>query len=119
MFDQCQNIDIDIKIVDKYVYCDQCKTLVNTKTCPHGQHHHVHYHSDSILKLIRSGLVPPALLVRKEISAHILSSIFPDRFENLQELYSYLMPGTGLIEQQSEEQFYANLIKLHSTSSLT
>jgi len=35
VFDQCQNIDIDIKIVDKYVYCDQCKTLVNTKTCPH------------------------------------------------------------------------------------
>ena len=119
VFDECKNIDINIKIFDEYVYCDICKTLVNTKTCPHGQHHHVHYHSDSILKLIQSGLVPPALLVRKEISASILAALFPNRFDNLQELYYSLMPGTGLIEQQSEEQFYANLIKLHSTSSLT
>ncbi|NKQ41646.1 MAG: sulfate adenylyltransferase [Sulfurovum sp.] len=119
IFDECKNIDIDIKIIDAYVYCDICKTLVNTKTCPHGQHHHVHYHSDSILQLIMAGLVPPAILVRKEISANILASIFPNRFKNLQELYYALMPGTGLIEQQSEEQFYANLIKLHSTSSLT
>ncbi len=119
VFDECKNIDIDIKIFDEYVYCDICKTLVNTKTCPHGQHHHVHYHSDSILKLIENGLVPPALLVRKEISASILAALFPSRFDNLQELYYSLMPGTGLIEQQSEEQFYGNLIKLHSTSSLT
>jgi len=119
VFDRCKNININIKIFDEYVYCDICKTLVNTKTCPHGQHHHVHYHSSSILKLMQSGLVPPALLVRKEISASILAALFPNRFENLQELYYSLMPGTGLIEQQSEEQFYANLIKLHSTSSLT
>jgi sulfate adenylyltransferase len=119
VFDECKGIDIDIKIIDEYVYCDICKTLVNSKTCPHGQHHHVHYHSDSILKLIEKGLVPPALLVRKEISASILAALFPNRFENLQELYYSLMPGTGLIEQQSEEQFYSNLIKLHSTSSLT
>ncbi len=119
VFDECKNINIDIKIFDEYVYCDICKTLVNTKTCPHGQHHHVHYHSDSILKLMQSGLVPPALLVRKEISASILAALFPNRFDNLQELYYALMPGTGLIEQQSEEQFYGNLIKLHSTSSLT
>ncbi len=119
VFDECKNINIDIKIFDEYVYCDICKTLVNTKTCPHGQHHHVHYHSDSILKLMQSGLVPPALLVRKETSASILAALFPNRFDNLQELYYSLMPGTGLIEQQSEEQFYGNLIKLHSTSSLT
>jgi len=119
VFDECMNIDINIKIIDEYVYCDICKTLVNTKTCPHGQHHHVHYHSHSIMKLIQNGLVPPALLVRKEISASILASLFPNRFDNLQELYYSLMPGTGLIEQQSEEQFYANLIKLHSTTSLT
>lgn len=119
VFDECRNINIDIKIFDEYVYCDICSTLVNNKTCPHGQHHHVHYHSDAILRLVQSGLVPPALLVRKEISASILAALFPNRFENLQELYYSLMPGTGLIEQQSEEQFYNNLIKLHSTSSLT
>lgn len=119
VFDHCKNIDIDIKTVDEYVYCDTCKTLVSTETCPHGQHHHVHYHSESIMKLIQSGLIPPPILVRKEVSANILSSLFPDRFKNLQEIHYSLIPGSGLLEQQSEEQFYLKLIKLYQTSSLT
>jgi len=119
VFDHCKNIDIDIKMVDEYVYCDTCKTLVSTETCPHGQHHHVHYHSESIMKLIQSGLIPPPILVRKEVSANILSSLFPERFENLQEMHCSLIPGSGLLEQQSEEQFYLKLIKLYQTSSLT
>ena len=119
IFDHCRNIDINIKTVDEYVYCDMCKTLVSTQTCPHGQHHHVHYHSDAIMKLIQSGLIPPPILVRKEVSANILAALFPERFENLQEMHYSLMPGSGLLEQQSEEQFYLKLIELYQTSSLT
>ena len=119
VFDHCKNIDIGIKTVDEYVYCDTCKTLVSTQTCPHGQHHHVHYHSESIMKLIQSGLIPPSILVRKEVSDNILASLFPERFENLQEMHYSLMPGSGLLEQQSEEQFYLKLIELYQTSSLT
>lgn len=119
VFDHCKDIDINIKTVDEYVYCDTCKTLVSTTTCPHGQHHHVHYHSDSIMKLIQSGLIPPSILVRKEVSANILAALFPERFENLQEMHYSLMPGSGLLEQQSEEQFYLKLIELYQTSSLT
>jgi len=119
VFDHCKEIDIDIKTVDEYVYCDTCKTLVSTTTCPHGQHHHVHYHSESIMKLIQSGLIPPSILVRKEVSANILTALFPDRFKNLQEMHYSLMPGSGLLEQQSEEQFYLKLVQLYQTSSLT
>ena len=119
VFDHCKEIDINIKTVDEYVYCDTCKTLVSTTTCPHGQHHHVHYHSESIMKLIQSGLIPPSILVRKEVSANILAALFPERFENLQEMHYSLMPGSGLLEQQSEEQFYLKLIQLYQTSSLT
>lgn len=119
VFDHCKEIDIHIKTVDEYVYCDTCRTLVSTSTCPHGQHHHVHYHSESIMKLIQSGLIPPSILVRKEVSANILAALFPERFDNLQEMYYSLMPGSGLLEQQSEEQFYLKLIKLYQTSSLT
>ena len=119
VFDHCKEIDINIKTVDEYVYCDTCKTLVSTTTCPHGQHHHVHYHSESIMKLIQSGLIPPSILVRKEVSANILTALFPDRFENLQEMHYSLMPGSGLLEQQSEEQFYLKLVQLYQTSSLT
>lgn len=119
VFDHCKDIDIHIKTVDEYVYCDTCKTLVSTQTCPHGQHHHVHYHSESIMKLIQSGLMPPSILVRKEVSANILTALFPNRFENLQEMHYSLMPGSGLLEQQNEEQFYIKLAKLYQTSSLT
>ena len=119
VFDHCKNIDIEIKTVDEYVYCDTCRTLVGIQTCPHGQHHHVHYHSDSIMKLLQAGMMPPPILVRKEVSANILVSLFPNRFENLQELHYDLMPGSGLLEQQSEEQFYIKLAKLYQTSSLT
>ena len=119
IFDHCKNIDIDIKTVDEYVYCDMCKTLVSTNTCPHGQHHHVHYHSESIMELIQSGVIPPSILVRKEVSANILASLFPDRFKNLQEMHYSLMPGSGILEQQSEEQFYLKLVELYQTTSLT
>lgn len=119
VLDHFENIDIHIKTIDEYVYCDTCKTLVSTRTCPHGQHHHVHYHSESIMKLIQSGLIPPPILVRKEVSANILAALFPDRFENLQEMHYSLMPGSGLLEQQNEEQFYLKLIELYQTSSLT
>lgn len=119
VFDRCKDIDIDIKTIDEYVYCDTCKTLVSTRTCPHGQHHHVHYHSESIMQLILTGLIPPSILVRKEVSANILSALFPDRFKNLQEMHYALIPGSGLLEHQSEEQFYLNLVALYQTSSLT
>jgi len=119
IFDHCKTIDINIKTIDEYVYCDTCNTLVSTQTCPHGQHHHVHYHSESIMGLINSGLVPPPILVRKEVSASILSALFPERFKNLQELHYSLVPGSGLIETKSEEQFYLKLIELYQTSSLT
>ncbi len=119
VFDHCKDIDINIKTIDEYVYCDTCKTLVSTTTCPHGQHHHVHYHSESIMKLIQTGLIPPSILVRKEVSANILTALFPERFETLQEMHYSLMPGSGLLEQQSEEQFYLKLIELYQTSSLT
>jgi len=119
VFDHCKDIDIHIKTVDEYVYCDTCKTLVSTATCPHGQHHHVHYHSESIMNLIQSGLIPPSILVRKEVSANLLAALFPDRFNNLQEMHYSLIPGSGLLEQQNEEQFYLKLAKLYQTSSLT
>lgn len=119
VFDQCKNIDINIKTVDEYVYCDTCKTLVSKTACPHGQHHHVHYHSSSIMALIKSGLIPPSILMRKEVSANILAALFPERFKNLQEIHYALMPSSGLLEQQSEEQFYLKLAKLYQTSSLT
>jgi len=118
IFDYCKELSIEIKTIDEYVYCDTCKTLVSTNTCPHGQHHHIHYHSNSILQLLEAGVVPPPLLVRKEASAAILTSLYPNRFKELQQLHYSLMPGSGLLEQQSQEQFYIKLTELYQTTSL-
>jgi len=119
IFDATKDIDIEVTTMEQYVYCNKCRTLVSTTTCPHGQHHHIHYHTPSILKLIEVGMMPPSVLVRREVSASVLSTLFPDRFENLQEIYDSLVPNDGLMEEHTEEDFYIQLMGLYQTTSLT
>lgn len=119
IFDTFKDIDIEISIVNEYVYCDVCKTLVNQNTCPHGQHHHIHYHYKPLMELIQHGIIPPTILVRKEISSHIIASLFPNRFKKLQETYDMLMPSGGLLEEKSEKEFYIKLVELYQTTGLT
>jgi sulfate adenylyltransferase len=119
IFDASEAIKLEVSTVDQYVYCDKCRTLVSSSICPHGQHHHIHYHSASIMQLINVGMMPPSVLVRREVSASILSTLFPDRFENLQELYDSLIPNNGIMEEHNEEDFYIKLMGLYQTTSLT
>ena len=119
IIDRVTNVDIEIEIASEYVYCDKCTTLVSKDTCPHGQHHHMSYHSDSILELLEMGLVPPAVLMRREISAHILSKLFPKRFKNLEKLYYDLFPTEGLLKEHTSKDFYLKLMQLYQTTSLT
>ncbi|NPA74307.1 MAG: sulfate adenylyltransferase, partial [Epsilonproteobacteria bacterium] len=119
ILDSIEHNEIGVKIVNEFVYCNQCKTLVSTKTCPHGKHHHISYHSPSILELLKSGLLPPAVLVRKEISAILLSELFKNRFKDLGKLYDAIMPGSGLLEEHDEKDFYIKLLELYQTTSLT
>jgi sulfate adenylyltransferase len=117
--DRVIGIDIEITIASQYVYCDKCTTLVSKSTCPHGQHHQISFHSDSILELLELGILPPTILVRKELSAHILSKLHPNRFKNLEKLYYDLLPIEGLLEEHTEKDFYLELMKLYQTTSLT
>lgn len=117
--DKIIGIDIEIKISSEYVYCDECKTLVSTSTCPHGQHHQISYNSESILQLLEAGILPPAVLIRKEISSFILSRLFPNRFKNLEKLYYDTFATQGLLEEHTERDFYLELMKLYQTTSLT
>jgi len=117
--DRIIGIDIEITVASEYVYCDKCTTLVSKTTCPHGQHHQISYHSDSILELLELGILPPTLLIRKEISAQIISKLFPNRFKNLEKLYYDILPVEGLLEEHTEKDFYLELMKLYQTTSLT
>jgi sulfate adenylyltransferase len=119
IIDKVVGIEIEISIASEYVYCNECKTLVSKNTCPHGQHHQISYHADSILELLEAGLLPPAVLIRKEISAFLLSKLVPNRFKNLEKLYYDTFPVAGLLEEHSEKDFYLELMKLYQTTSLT
>jgi len=119
IIDDVIGIDIQISISSEYVYCNQCTTLVSTNTCPHGQHHQISYHADSILAILEAGLVPPAVLMRKEISAFLLSRLIPNRFKNLEKMYYDTFSTEGLLQEHTEEDFYLELIKLYQTTSLT
>ena len=119
IIDNFHGIEIEINISSEYVYCNKCTTLVSTHTCPHGQHHQISYHADSILALLESGLLPPAVLMRKEISVFLLSKLKPNRFKNLEKLYSDTFAVEGLLEEHSEKDFYLELMKLYQTTSLT
>jgi sulfate adenylyltransferase len=119
IFDTLKGIDIEIDIKSEYIYCEMCKTIVSTKTCPHGQHHHIHYNSDAILELLENGILPPAILMRKEISALILNQLLPDRFKNLEKLFSNLLPVNAILQNHTEEEFYVKLMDLYQTTSLT
>jgi len=117
--DRLIGINIEVSIASEYVYCNLCKTLVSIQTCPHGHHHHISYNSESILELMKQGLLPPAVLVRKEISSLIVSTLHPNRFKNLAKLYYDIMPTNGLLEEHSEKDFYVELMNLYQTTSLT
>ncbi len=119
IIDKVTGINIEITVASEYVYCDECKTLVSKNTCPHGQHHQISYHADSILALLEAGLLPPAVLIRKEISSFLLSKLFPNRFKNLEKLYYDTFPVKGLLEEHTEKDFYLELMKLYQTTSLT
>ncbi len=119
IIDKVVGIDIEIQIASEYVYCNRCTTLVSKNTCPHGQHHQISYHADSILELLEIGLLPPAVLIRKEISSFLLSKIVPNRIKNLEKLYYDVLPVAGLLEEHTEKDFYLELMKLYQTTSLT
>ena len=119
ILDQYEDLDIEVELLAEFVYCNECKTLVSTNTCPHGSHHHIKYHAESLLEILKAGMLPPAIFMRKDISALLLSELFKNRFENISKIYDAIFPNSGLIEAHDERDFYLVLMRLHQTTSLT
>jgi sulfate adenylyltransferase len=119
ILDKYKSLNIIVEIITEFVYCNECRTLVSKNTCPHGPHHHIKYNSESMMELLKAGILPPAVLMRKDISAILLSEMFPNRFENIQKIYDNIFPNAGLLESHDEKDFYLELMNLHQTVSLT
>ena len=109
-------LGLDIVILPEFVFCNICKTSVSTRSCPHGYHHHIKFHNNSLKELFRLGIIPPTIFIRKEISAIILANMFPNRFKNLQKIYDDLFPNSGILEQKNNNDFYEDLLKLYQMS---
>ncbi|PAF45997.1 sulfate adenylyltransferase [Helicobacter sp. 11S02629-2] len=119
ILDELKGIDINFEIISEFVYCDTCRTIVSTKVCPHGHHHHISYNSESFIEFFKLGLLPPAMFVRQQISAIMLSHIFPNRFKKLNRFYYDMMTSKGIVQDAPEEEFYLKLMQLYQTTSLT
>ncbi len=119
ILDHYEDLDIEVEIITEFVYCNECKTLVSTNTCPHGGHHHIKYHAESLLEILKAGMLPPAIFMRKDISALLLSELFKKRFENIGKIYDAIFPNSGLLESHDERDFYLELMRLPQTTSLT
>ena len=113
IFDNLKGIDIEVKILDEFAYCTQCRCLLNTRSCPHGKHHHITYDSSSILHFFKIGIIPPTILVRKEISILILKALFPNRIEEIKSIYYNVLPTNGIFSEDIQKDFYDTLMSLY------
>lgn len=109
-----KKFDIEIVALPEFVYCNKCKISVSVRSCPHGSHHHIKFHSNSLKKLLQAGIIPPTVFMRREISAMILSKLFPNRFAKIQNIYNDLFPSTGIVsEYKRDEDFYEQLLHMY------
>lgn len=104
---------IEVVVLPEFVFCEKCKVAVSIKSCPHGSHHHIKFNSASLKSLLRLGIIPPPVFMRREISFIILTHLFSNRFKHMQKLYNDLFATQGIIEERKDEEFYAQLLKLY------
>lgn len=105
---------IEVVVLPEFVYCNKCKISVSVRSCPHGSHHHIKFHSNSLKDLLKTGIIPPTIFMRREISAMILSRFFPNRFEKIQNIYNDLFPNTGIVAaHKNDEDFYEQLLHMY------
>ncbi|MDU7693307.1 MAG: sulfate adenylyltransferase [Helicobacter sp.] len=114
IFSSLKGVQIDVRILDEYVYCMTCGVITSLKTCPHGRHHHISYKPEVILNFFRLGIMPPTILVRKEISAIILNRLYGENNADLlRPIYYEILPNMGIYSDDITNDFYNKLIDLY------
>lgn len=112
IFDNHKEITINKRIINRYVYCFGCKTIVTDSTCPHGRNRHINYEAHFLQELLKIGIPPPSILMRKEISAILLSHLYPDRLSGLRSVETTWLDQDGIIKEHTQEEIYSKIIDL-------
>jgi sulfate adenylyltransferase len=70
MFDNFSKEEIGITPLrfEYSFYCEECKTMATTKTCPHDNEHHIGLSGTKVRRLLREGKRPPEEMTRPEVA---------------------------------------------------
>ena len=72
VFKEFPDLDITPMFFKSFFYCKKCLSVVNEKTCPHGNQEHIDFSGTKIREMLLRKEVPPEELVRPEVSKIIL-----------------------------------------------
>ena len=77
IFDDFPDLGIVPVFFKSFFYCNKCNGIENDKTCPHPNEDHVNFKGTVIREKLVNGEVPPANMMRPEVSKMILSFEHP------------------------------------------
>ena len=111
--EHAKNLHMELIILPELVFCNQCMEIVSTRSCPHGAHHHIRYNSSALRAMLFSGIMPPEILMRKEITAQVLASIFKNRLKDISSTLDSMLPNIGIVRSKKDEELYVELLSLY------
>lgn len=72
VFKEFPDLGITPIFFKSFFYCRKCLSVVNEKTCPHGNQDHVEFSGTKIREMLLRREVPPREMIRPEVSKIIL-----------------------------------------------
>lgn len=77
IFEEFPDLGITPVFFRSFFRCTKCDAIVNDKTCPHGEEHHINFSGKKIRALLQDGRIPPEDMMRKEVAETILQFDHP------------------------------------------